>query len=55
MTVWYATKQCMDAIVDRISVVFGQMGEHVRVTDESFLDMATAVSGSGPAVSIMLM
>jgi pyrroline-5-carboxylate reductase len=51
MTVWHATKSCSDSVVDRIEIVFEQMGQQARVTDETFLDMATAVSGTGPAVS----
>jgi pyrroline-5-carboxylate reductase len=51
MTVWHATKSCSDSVVDRIEIIFEEMGQQARVTDETFLDMATAVSGTGPAVS----
>lgn len=49
---WYSTTAVEESITDRVQVVFEAMGEQARVTDETFMDMATAVSGSGPAVSV---
>jgi pyrroline-5-carboxylate reductase len=49
MTVWTATTHVTPPQKKLASEIFGSMGEEVFVTDEKFLDMATAVSGSGPA------
>jgi pyrroline-5-carboxylate reductase len=49
MTVWTATTRVSLSQKKLASEIFRSMGEEVFVTDEKFLDMATAVSGSGPA------
>ena len=51
MTVWTATKTSPDHIVDLAKQLLNSIGEQIQVSDENYLDMATAVSGSGPAVS----
>ena len=50
MTVWYAPKGTAAADLQRIQAILGVMGEEVRVTEESHVDMATAVNGTGPAI-----
>ncbi len=52
MTVWTAFKNCPPEIKKKAKVLMGSMGEELFVTDESYIDMATAISGSGPAVSL---
>ena len=55
ITVWTAAP---DVTVDQrlqAETLLGALGEHIYADDESFLDMATALSGSGPAYVFMFM
>ncbi|MDD5702344.1 MAG: pyrroline-5-carboxylate reductase [Dehalococcoidales bacterium] len=49
MTVWTATPQVNEQQKKRAASILGVMGKEIYVDDEKYLDMATAVSGSGPA------
>jgi pyrroline-5-carboxylate reductase len=49
ITVWTASKEVSDEQADMARKLLGALGEEVFVEDESYLDMATALSGSGPA------
>jgi pyrroline-5-carboxylate reductase len=49
MTVWTATPQVTTPQKQSASKILGVMGKEIFVDDERYLDMATAVSGSGPA------
>jgi pyrroline-5-carboxylate reductase len=49
MTVWTATPQVTDRQKEAAAAILGVMGAEFLVDDEKYLDMATAVSGSGPA------
>ncbi len=49
MTVWTATPQVNNDQKKLAAAILGVMGLEVYVDDEKYLDMATAVSGSGPA------
>jgi pyrroline-5-carboxylate reductase len=49
MTVWTATPQVAAAQKKQAAAILGVMGLEIYVDDEKYLDMATAVSGSGPA------
>ena len=49
ITVWAASKEVTEEHQDMARKLLGAMGEEVFVEDESYLDMATALSGSGPA------
>jgi pyrroline-5-carboxylate reductase len=49
VTVWTATKEVTDQQKKIARAILGAMGKEFYASDESFLDMATAVSGSGPA------
>jgi pyrroline-5-carboxylate reductase len=40
---------------NRITAVLDSFGKTVFVEDESFIDMSTSISGSGPAYVFMLM
>lgn len=53
MTVWTTTPETPKDAMDKAKLLLSKFGDEVYVTDESYLDMATAVSGSGPAVSWM--
>ncbi len=49
ITVWTATPEVTDRQKEWVSSFLKVMGREIYVTDESLIDMATAVSGSGPA------
>jgi pyrroline-5-carboxylate reductase len=49
ITVWTATSQVAQHQKEWARSILGVMGKEVYVDDERLLDMATAVSGSGPA------
>jgi pyrroline-5-carboxylate reductase len=49
MTVWTATKEVSDLQKQTARSILGIMGKEIYVEDEKAIDMATAVSGSGPA------
>ena len=48
MSVWTASSAVADEAKQAIAGLLGAMGRELEVSDESYLDMATAVSGSGP-------
>lgn len=49
MTVWTTTSQVSALQKQQAASILGGMGVEIYVDDEKYLDMATAVSGSGPA------
>ena len=49
MTVWMATAQVQSIQKQWAASILGTMGAEICVEDEKYLDMTTAVSGSGPA------
>jgi pyrroline-5-carboxylate reductase len=49
ITVWAASKDVTEEQRKMARALLSAMGEEVFVEDESYLDMATALSGSGPA------
>ncbi len=49
ITVWTASKEVSEEQSDMARKLLGALGAEVFVEDESYLDMATALSGSGPA------
>jgi pyrroline-5-carboxylate reductase len=49
MTVWMATPEVSEAQKDQAAAIFKVMGQELKVNEERYLDMATALSGSGPA------
>jgi hypothetical protein len=51
ITVWLATSETPLELVDKARTLLNTFGDQIQVTDEQYIDMATAVSGSGPAVS----
>ncbi len=46
---WVATPEVDDAQKAQVRAILGAMGREIYFDDESYLDMVTAVSGSGPA------
>jgi pyrroline-5-carboxylate reductase len=49
MTVWTAASEVTEKQKTWARRILGAMGKEIYVDDEKYLDMATAVSGSGPA------
>jgi len=49
ITVWTATAEVDHKQKQSVRSLLGSLGEEVYVTEEKYLDMATALSGSGPA------
>lgn len=49
MSVWTATSAVTEAQRDQARAILGALGQEIGVEDEGYVDMATAISGSGPA------
>lgn len=49
MTIWTATAEVNEKQKETAQSILGALGEELYVSDEKYLDMATALSGSGPA------
>jgi pyrroline-5-carboxylate reductase len=49
MTIWTATAETEQKQRELARTVLGALGKEIYVTDEKYLGMATALSGSGPA------
>lgn len=49
ITVWTASKEVTEEQQDMARKILGALGDEVFVEDENYLDMATALSGNGPA------
>lgn len=55
ITVWVKTAQVSEEKKQMASEIIRTMGEEVFVEDEAYLDMATALSGTGPAYVFLFM
>ncbi len=55
ITVWTASEAVTPSQRDQARVILGALGEEVFVEDEEYLDMATALSGTGPAYVFLFM
>ena len=55
ISVWAATEATTEAQRSQALSVLGAFGEEQYVDDEAYLDMATALSGTGPAYVFLLM
>lgn len=49
MSVWTTTPEVTEAQKRSARAILGSMGKEINVDDEKYLDMVTAISGSGPA------
>ena len=49
ISVWTATAEVTEPQKEWVSSILSAMGKEIYVGDEKYIDMATAVSGSGPA------
>ncbi len=54
ISVWTATDGTTPRQKDGAAAILAAMGREIYVADEDYLDMATAVSGSGPAYVFLL-
>jgi pyrroline-5-carboxylate reductase len=54
MSVWTATPQVTGEEKGLVGAILGAMGAEIYVDDEKYIDMATAVSGSGPAYFFLM-
>ncbi len=55
ITVWVASKAVREDQVDVARLILTAMGEEVLADEEDYLDMATALSGTGPAYVFLFM
>ncbi len=55
MTVWTATAEVSPQQREQARAIVAALGHELHVDDEHFLDMATAISGTGPAYVFLLM
>ncbi len=55
LTVWTATPSVTDAQREQTRLIFQALGKDVFVDDEKYLDMATAVSGTGPTYVFLVL
>ncbi|MDD5099720.1 MAG: pyrroline-5-carboxylate reductase, partial [Syntrophales bacterium] len=55
LTVWTATADASNAQREQARLVFQSLGKEIQVDDEKYLDMATAVSGTGPTYTFLVL
>jgi pyrroline-5-carboxylate reductase len=55
ITVWTASPEVTDPQLKQAEAILGACGQTVHVGDEDYLDMATALSGTGPAYVFLFM
>ena len=55
MTVWTATAEVTPLQREQAQAILQALGRELHVAEEVFLDMATAISGTGPAYVFLLM
>jgi len=55
MTVWTATPEVSEQQREQARAIVAALGRQLFVEEEKFLDMATAISGSGPAYVFLMM
>lgn len=54
ISVWIATPEVDESARAQVASILGAMGREVYVDDEKYMDMATALSASGPGFIFML-
>jgi pyrroline-5-carboxylate reductase len=55
MSVWTSTPDVAAEQRDRVRAVLGALGEELWVEEEKYVDMATALSGTGPTYVFLMM
>ena len=54
VTVWTAASEVKEEHQQRVRSLLSALGRQIYVSDEKYIDMATAVSGSGPAYIFLI-
>ena len=55
MSVWTATRDVEQTQRERVRAVLGALGTELEVEEEKYVDMATALSGTGPTYVFLMM
>jgi len=55
ISVWMATPETTPLLKEKAQFLLQTLGEEIEVDEEKYLDMATAISGSGPAYVFLAM
>lgn len=55
MAVWCATATVDEAAKAKVRLALGALGQELEVEDEKYVDMATALSGTGPTYVFLMM
>jgi pyrroline-5-carboxylate reductase len=55
MSVWTSAAAVTQEQKDKVKTILGAMGREIHFPDEKFIDMSTAISGSGPAYIFLVM
>jgi pyrroline-5-carboxylate reductase len=55
MTVWTATPEVSEVQQAQIHAIFGALGRELHVEEEKMIDMATALSATGPTYTFLVM
>lgn len=55
ITVWTATAEVSDPHQKQAQIILASLGQEIFMDDERYLDMATALSGTGPGYVFMVM
>src|SRR5205085_2504533 len=55
MTAWTATPQVSDRQLEEVRALLGALGREMYVESENMIDMATALSATGPTYTFMMM
>lgn len=55
MAVWYCTSAVDESSRERVKAAMGALGEELEVDNEKYVDMATALSGTGPTYVFLMM
>lgn len=55
MAVWYAVPEVGEEARSRVRLALGALGMELEVEDEKYVDMATALSGTGPTYVFLMM
>jgi pyrroline-5-carboxylate reductase len=55
ISVWTATSNLRETQLEQTRTILRALGKEVHMTDEKYLDMATAVSGTGPTYVFLVM